>query len=151
MRGVIERFDALKDRLVDAAAKGHGKPVSQVRLRPPLLKPENIICMAVNYSQLQIRPDRRGLRASRRCKRAPVAQGADAGSVDLERAAPEVDDPKTERAKSNVGWHCVVWTKNGLSAGTGNGFSVARAFCPTPCATTTPRASAPSCASWPAR
>ena len=51
MRGVIERFDALNDRLVDAAAKGHGKPVSQVRLRPPLLKPENIICMAVNYME----------------------------------------------------------------------------------------------------
>ena len=51
MRGVIERFEALKDRLGDAAAKGHGKPVSQVRLRPPLLKPENIICMAVNYME----------------------------------------------------------------------------------------------------
>src|SRR6516164_9234337 len=51
MRGVIERFDALKDMLVDAAAKGHGKPVSQVRLRPPLLKPENVICMAVNYME----------------------------------------------------------------------------------------------------
>ena len=51
MRGVIERFDALKDRLVDAAAKGHGKSVSQVRFRPPLLKPENIICMAVNYME----------------------------------------------------------------------------------------------------
>jgi len=51
MRGVIERFDALKDRLADAAAKGHGKPVSQVRLRPPLLKPENIIYMAVNYME----------------------------------------------------------------------------------------------------
>src|SRR6516225_7274280 len=51
MRGVIERFDALKDRLADAAAIGHGKPVSQVRLRPPLLKPENIICMAVNYME----------------------------------------------------------------------------------------------------
>src|SRR6516165_6238220 len=51
MRGVIERFDALKDRLADAAAKGHGKPVSQVRLRPPLLKPENLICMAVNYME----------------------------------------------------------------------------------------------------
>src|SRR6516164_899703 len=51
MRGVIERFDALKDRLADAAAKGHGKPVSQVRLRAPLLKPENAICMAVNYME----------------------------------------------------------------------------------------------------
>ena len=30
MRGVIERFDALKGKLADAAAKGQGKPVSQV-------------------------------------------------------------------------------------------------------------------------
>src|SRR5262249_41629452 len=49
MRGVIDRFDTLKDRLADATAKGHGKPVSQVRLRPPLGKPENIICMAVKH------------------------------------------------------------------------------------------------------
>src|SRR5499433_1771829 len=51
MRGVIERFDALKDRLADAAAKGRGKPLSQVKFRPPLPKPENIICMAVNYME----------------------------------------------------------------------------------------------------
>ena len=51
MRGVIDRFDAHNDRLADAAAKGHGKPLSQVRLRPSLLKPENIICMAVNYME----------------------------------------------------------------------------------------------------
>src|SRR6266699_1462623 len=49
MRGVIERFDVLKGKL--AAAKGQGKPVSQVRFRPPLPKPENIICMAVNYME----------------------------------------------------------------------------------------------------
>jgi hypothetical protein len=36
MRGVIERFDALKGQLADAAAKGQGKPVSQVRFRLPL-------------------------------------------------------------------------------------------------------------------
>src|SRR5580692_1928042 len=51
MRGVIERFDALKGKLADAAAKGQGKPVSQVRFRAPLPKPENIICMAVNYME----------------------------------------------------------------------------------------------------
>ena len=51
MRGVIERFDTLKGKLADAAAKGQGKPVSQVRFRPPLPRSENIICMAVNYME----------------------------------------------------------------------------------------------------
>src|SRR5271166_3699317 len=51
MRGVIERFDALKGKLADAAAKGRGKPASQVRFRPPLPRSENIICMAVNYME----------------------------------------------------------------------------------------------------
>jgi 2-keto-4-pentenoate hydratase/2-oxohepta-3-ene-1,7-dioic acid hydratase in catechol pathway len=35
----------------DAAAKGQGKPVSQVRFRPLLPRSENIICMAVNYME----------------------------------------------------------------------------------------------------
>src|SRR6201996_159509 len=51
MRGVIERFGEFKGKLADAAAKGQGKPVSQVKFRPPLPKPENIICMAVNYME----------------------------------------------------------------------------------------------------
>jgi 2-keto-4-pentenoate hydratase/2-oxohepta-3-ene-1,7-dioic acid hydratase in catechol pathway len=51
MRGVIERFDQLKGKFADAAAKGQGKPVSQVKFRAPLPKPENIICMAVNYME----------------------------------------------------------------------------------------------------
>jgi 2-keto-4-pentenoate hydratase/2-oxohepta-3-ene-1,7-dioic acid hydratase in catechol pathway len=51
MRGVIEQFDTLKGKLADAAAKAQGKPFSQVRFRPPLPKPENIICMAVNYME----------------------------------------------------------------------------------------------------
>ena len=51
MRGVIERFDALKGQFMDAAAKRRGKLISQVRFRPPLPRPENIICMAVNYME----------------------------------------------------------------------------------------------------
>jgi 2-keto-4-pentenoate hydratase/2-oxohepta-3-ene-1,7-dioic acid hydratase in catechol pathway len=51
MRGLIERFDAYKDKLAEAAAKGKAIAVSQVRFRAPLPKPENIICMAVNYME----------------------------------------------------------------------------------------------------
>ena len=51
MHGVIERFDALKGRFADTAASRRGKLVSQARFRPPLPRPENIICMAVNYME----------------------------------------------------------------------------------------------------
>ena len=51
MHGVIERFDVLKGRFADTAASRRGKLVSQARFRPPLPRPENIICMAVNYME----------------------------------------------------------------------------------------------------
>ena len=51
IRGVIEKFDTFKGKLADAAAKAPSKSVSQVKFRPPLPKPENIICMAVNYME----------------------------------------------------------------------------------------------------
>jgi 2-keto-4-pentenoate hydratase/2-oxohepta-3-ene-1,7-dioic acid hydratase in catechol pathway len=51
IRGVIEQWGTYKGKLADAAAKGQGKPASQVKFRAPLPKPENIICMAVNYME----------------------------------------------------------------------------------------------------
>ena len=51
IRGVIANFSQYKSKLADAAAKGKPIPLSQVRLRPPLPKPENIVCMAVNYME----------------------------------------------------------------------------------------------------
>jgi 2-keto-4-pentenoate hydratase/2-oxohepta-3-ene-1,7-dioic acid hydratase in catechol pathway len=51
IRGVIEHFDTLKGKLAAAAEKAPTKPVSHVRFRPPLPRPENIICMAVNYME----------------------------------------------------------------------------------------------------
>jgi 2-keto-4-pentenoate hydratase/2-oxohepta-3-ene-1,7-dioic acid hydratase in catechol pathway len=51
IRGVIENFGQYKGKLADAATKGKGVPVSQVKFRSPLPKPENIICMAVNYME----------------------------------------------------------------------------------------------------
>lgn len=51
INGLIERFDDYRSKLEDAAAKGDGVPVTGVRIRPPLPKPGNIDCMAVNYME----------------------------------------------------------------------------------------------------
>jgi 2-keto-4-pentenoate hydratase/2-oxohepta-3-ene-1,7-dioic acid hydratase in catechol pathway len=48
---LIENFAAYKGKLEDAAAGAKGVPVSSVRIRPPLPKPGNIVCMAVNYME----------------------------------------------------------------------------------------------------
>jgi 2-keto-4-pentenoate hydratase/2-oxohepta-3-ene-1,7-dioic acid hydratase in catechol pathway len=49
--GLIERFADYRPRLEDAAAGGKGIPVASVRIRPPLPKPGNIDCMALNYRE----------------------------------------------------------------------------------------------------
>ena len=49
--GLIERFPAYKAKLEAAAAAGKGTPLAGVRLRPPLPRPINIDCMAVNYME----------------------------------------------------------------------------------------------------
>ncbi len=49
--GLIERFAAYRARLEGAAAEGRGVPLAQVRIRPPLPRPGNIDCMAVNYME----------------------------------------------------------------------------------------------------
>jgi len=48
INGLIERFATYRDAL-DNAATGSGTLLSRVRIRPPLPKPGNIVCMAVNY------------------------------------------------------------------------------------------------------
>jgi 2-keto-4-pentenoate hydratase/2-oxohepta-3-ene-1,7-dioic acid hydratase in catechol pathway len=49
--GLIQRFTQYRPRLESAAAKTSGIPVSSVHIRPPLPKPGNIVCMAVNYME----------------------------------------------------------------------------------------------------
>lgn len=49
INGLIERFAEYRERLQEAVDRGRGVPLSQVRIRPPLPKPYNIIAMAVNY------------------------------------------------------------------------------------------------------
>ena len=51
MNGLIERFDAYRPKIEAAVAKGTGVPLAGVRIRPPLPKPANIDCMAVNYME----------------------------------------------------------------------------------------------------
>jgi 2-keto-4-pentenoate hydratase/2-oxohepta-3-ene-1,7-dioic acid hydratase in catechol pathway len=51
IRAGIEKFDTFRPRLEAAVKSGAGKPLSSVRVRPPLPKPANIDCMAVNYME----------------------------------------------------------------------------------------------------
>jgi 2-keto-4-pentenoate hydratase/2-oxohepta-3-ene-1,7-dioic acid hydratase in catechol pathway len=51
IRGVIEGWSEYREILTRAAADGEGVPLSTVRIRPPLPRPNNIDCMAVNYME----------------------------------------------------------------------------------------------------
>jgi len=51
INAVIEQFDTYRPRLEKAASTGTGVPLSNVRVQPPLPKPNNIVCMAVNYME----------------------------------------------------------------------------------------------------
>ena len=53
MEHVIAEFDSLKPRL-EEAAQGQGRPVSEVKVRPPLPRPHNTLCAFANYKD---RPD----------------------------------------------------------------------------------------------
>ena len=48
--GLIARFEDYRAAL-EAASRGEGVPVDSVRIRPPLPRPRNIDCMAVNYME----------------------------------------------------------------------------------------------------
>ncbi|MEX2451476.1 MAG: fumarylacetoacetate hydrolase family protein [Rhodospirillales bacterium] len=49
--GLIERFADYRGKIEAHVAEHDGVPVSGVRIRPPLPKPGNIDCMAVNYME----------------------------------------------------------------------------------------------------
>jgi len=51
MSGLIANFADYRPKLEAAAAKGPAKPLAEVRIRPPVPKPGNIDCMAVNYME----------------------------------------------------------------------------------------------------
>ena len=49
--GLIERWGDYRKKVEDAAAHGKGVPVSSIKFRAPLPRPNNIDCMAVNYME----------------------------------------------------------------------------------------------------
>jgi len=51
INGLIERFGDYRPALESAVRSGTGVPIGSVRIRPPLPKPYNVVCMAVNYME----------------------------------------------------------------------------------------------------
>ncbi|HLY65236.1 MAG TPA: fumarylacetoacetate hydrolase family protein [Chloroflexota bacterium] len=51
LNGLIARFSEYRSALQQAVERSAGTPLGQVRVRPPLPKPTNIACMAVNYME----------------------------------------------------------------------------------------------------
>ncbi|WP_395712298.1 fumarylacetoacetate hydrolase family protein [Reyranella sp.] len=49
--GLIARWDAYKDKVAKAAQATTAVPLKGVKLRPPVPRPGNIVCMAVNYME----------------------------------------------------------------------------------------------------
>jgi 2-keto-4-pentenoate hydratase/2-oxohepta-3-ene-1,7-dioic acid hydratase in catechol pathway len=53
---IIENFDQVRDAFNNLARVSKGKPLTEVRILPPVPRPDKIICMAVNYLEYGQRP-----------------------------------------------------------------------------------------------
>jgi 2-keto-4-pentenoate hydratase/2-oxohepta-3-ene-1,7-dioic acid hydratase in catechol pathway len=73
--GVIEQFDTLRSRLEDAAKTGKGVSVGSVQIRPPLPRPRNIVCMAVNYMEDGTRTEPAAINAFTKSPNAIIGPG----------------------------------------------------------------------------
>ena len=95
IRGVIEKWSTYKGKLAAAAKKGKGKPLAKVKIRPPLPKPENIICMAVNYMEDGTLPEPAPINAF---MKSPSAIIGDRGTMVLPDMAASVFEGEAEIA-----------------------------------------------------
>jgi 2-keto-4-pentenoate hydratase/2-oxohepta-3-ene-1,7-dioic acid hydratase in catechol pathway len=75
INGLIERFAEYKGRLDEAVSRGQGVPVRQVRIRSPLPKPYNIVCMAVNYMEDGTRAEPAPINAFHKSPNAVIGDG----------------------------------------------------------------------------
>lgn len=75
INGLIARFDQYRARLEAAASAGRGVPLAGVRLRPPLPRPGNIVCMAVNYMEDGTRSEPAPINAFHKAPTAVIGNG----------------------------------------------------------------------------
>ena len=73
--GLIARWDAYKAKVEKASSKGKGQPLKGVRLRPPVPKPGNIVCMAVNYMEDGTLPEKPQINAFHKAATAVIGDG----------------------------------------------------------------------------
>ena len=72
---VIEQFDTFRPKLEAAAKAGKGVPVGSVQVRPPLPRPRNIVCMAVNYMEDGTRTEPAAINAFTKSPNAIIGPG----------------------------------------------------------------------------
>jgi 2-keto-4-pentenoate hydratase/2-oxohepta-3-ene-1,7-dioic acid hydratase in catechol pathway len=75
IRGVIDHFDEYRAKLEHAAASGQAEPLDDVRIRPPVPRPANIICMAVNYMESGTRSEPAPINAFMKSPSAVIGPG----------------------------------------------------------------------------
>jgi 2-keto-4-pentenoate hydratase/2-oxohepta-3-ene-1,7-dioic acid hydratase in catechol pathway len=73
--GLIERFSNYRAALEQAASAGKGVPINSVRIRPPLPRPVNIDCMAVNYMEDGTRKEPAPINAFHKSPSAVIGDG----------------------------------------------------------------------------
>jgi len=75
INGLIERFADYRKKLEKAVAGGRGIPVKKVKIRPPLPRPYNIDCMAVNYMEDGTRSEPAPINAFHKSPSAVIGDG----------------------------------------------------------------------------
>jgi 2-keto-4-pentenoate hydratase/2-oxohepta-3-ene-1,7-dioic acid hydratase in catechol pathway len=75
INGVIARFGEYRPRLEEAARRGKAVALADVRIRPPLPRPVNIDCMAVNYMEDGTRTEPAPINAFHKSPNAVIGSG----------------------------------------------------------------------------
>ncbi|NNU80094.1 fumarylacetoacetate hydrolase family protein [Halovulum dunhuangense] len=75
MAALIARFDHYRPAVENAARTGTGVPLASVRVRAPIPRPRNIVCMAVNYMEDGTLPEPKPINAFHKVPSAVIGPG----------------------------------------------------------------------------